>query len=343
VSSSYNIREVDLEEWDRLIQPFPARTVFHGSPWLRAVRDGYRIPVRTFVAEARGEVRAAWPLMDMRRGPFRISGSPLPGTSTPYLGPLFADLCDVSVAMQTFLQDQRIGRYAHAFWRVLDRHRLVYLGFHGFTAMRAFETYLLDLRRSEEELWDGLTRSCRNRIRKAQSSGLEVKRESEAEFVDELWPLAVEVFARKGIHPNFSQSFLREMWTNLREAKQIAAYSACSEGRRIAFLLIPFDAHTAYYWAGGAASVFEAFAPNNLLHWQAILDARERGLATYDFVSTKGGPGRFKATFGPKAVTVCTHWEHSRSWLTSLARRAYERMVRARRRLASPPGEADDE
>jgi CelD/BcsL family acetyltransferase involved in cellulose biosynthesis len=338
---SHRVREISLEEWDRQTQALPGRTVFHGAPWLRAVRDAYRVRLRLFTAERDGQLEAALPVMLARRGPFLVSGSPLPGTSTPYLGPLFAESCDVGAALQSFLGDRRIGRYDYAMWRALDQQRAVFLGAHGFKAVRAFETYLLDLDRSERALWDGLKRSCRNRIRKARSSGLVISRENRPDFIEEIWPLALEVFGRSGIQPSFSLAFLRQMWANLGEAKQLMAWSARLDGRAVAYLLLPFDHHTLYYWAGGATSACEPLGPNNLLHWEAILGARERGFAAYDFISTRGGPGRFKATFGPRAAFVCTHWEHGRNPLARWGRHVYEALARARRRAApdaSPPG-----
>ena len=116
-------------------------------------------------------------------------------------------------------------------------------------------------------------------------------------------------------------------------AGELLVVSAWSEGRRIATLVLPHDGRDAMYWAGGARSDSLAVAPNNLLHWEAILECKRRGLARYDFISTKAGPGRFKKTFGPEIGEVCTHWDACRPALLRYAKDLYERRARKARRV----------
>ena len=78
---------------------------------------------------------------------------------------------------------------------------------------------------------------------------------------------------------------------------------------------------------------FREIPVNNLLHWRAICDAKSLGLRRYDFVSSEGGPGRFKKTFGPQPIDMARHWERSPSWLMRTLKNRYEAYLRKRRRV----------
>ena len=123
------------------------------------------------------------------------------------------------------------------------------------------------------------------------------------------------------------------VWERLNPAAMTLVLSAFLEGKRAAMLFLPHDRVAAYYWGGVSDFEFRKQAPNNILQWEAIKRLRERGIRTYDLVSTYGGPGLFKRSFGPEAHEVATHWERSSSRLVAWLRKMYERRARARTKL----------
>jgi lipid II:glycine glycyltransferase (peptidoglycan interpeptide bridge formation enzyme) len=141
------------------------------------------------------------------------------------------------------------------------------------------------------------------------------------------------VFEKAGRKPTFTRPFLQQVHERLFAAGELLIVSAQHDLRRVALLILPHDGRTAMYWAGGAHAEAMDLAANNLLHWQAILECRRRGMARYDFISTKGGPGRFKKTFGPEVAEVCGHWEATRPSILRVAKEFYERRARRSQRL----------
>jgi CelD/BcsL family acetyltransferase involved in cellulose biosynthesis len=317
------IHEVAPEEWDRLLEGFPDRTVFHSLGWLKAVERAYGYRLVLAAARTDAGCVAVWPCVEKRKFTLRVLGSPMPGTSTPYLGPLFAPGADVPAVVAAFLKDSTIGRHAFFACRTWELSGEPVNLEPAFTRLLRFETLLIDLTRTEEELWAGLTSECRNRVRKARKSGFTVRVEPDGGFLDEFWSLSVEVFAKSHRLPTYSKDFLRHMWNNLASEGRVLALSAFLGEERAATLVLPYDHQNVYYWAGGARSRFNTLAPGNLLHWEAFLEARRRGLSRYDFVSSKGDAGRFKRTFGPTPRDVATHWERSRSRLVAALKRRY--------------------
>jgi hypothetical protein len=279
---------------------------------------------------------ALWPCLEQRKGPFRILGSPLPGWSTAYLGPLFpsgTDGADQQAILDAFLNERPLNRWSYFRCRVLDEQRDVDMEPLGFSRIGREETYLLDLGPSEDELWNNLKGECRSRIRKAQKAGIAVREELDDSFVDEFWQMSCEVFARSKLKPPFSRECIDILMRQLRGSDQVSVFTAYLDEHRIATLIMPRNDVAMYYWAGGSYQKFRDLPANNLLHWTAIVHAKRLGLKTYDFISTVGGPGRFKKTFGPEAHVVATHWEASRHRLIGALKNRYEWYLRSRRML----------
>ncbi|MGH7803163.1 MAG: GNAT family N-acetyltransferase, partial [Candidatus Binatia bacterium] len=271
-----------------------------------------------------------WPAFEMHRGPLRVLGSPLPGSSTMALGPLFAADADVPETLGAFLTHDLFRRHAYFACRTVERTHAIDLAPFGFSPVRALETYWIDLREPEQALWQSLKSECRSRIRKAEKLGIETRIEDTADFIPDFWRMSLETFARSAARPTYDEAMVREVWRRFQPAGRLLVLSAFLRGERVSTLVLPHDDRTIIYWGGASAQAHRDLPTGNLLHWRAILEARGRGLIGYDMISTTGGPGRFKKTFGPKLVSIGRDWERSPSaWLAFLKRR-YEWLARKR-------------
>jgi hypothetical protein len=328
--NSLVVERVDPAAWDALLAGFPDRTIFHGLPWLETIASTRRMKLILAAAMAGASCRALWPVFETHRGPLRVLGSPLPGTSTMALGPVFAADTDVPETLGSFLDHELFRRHAYFACRTVERTRAVDLAAFGFSPVRALETYWIDLREPEETLWQSLKSECRSRIRKAEKLGIETRIEDTADFIADFWRMSLETFARSSARPTYDEAMVREVWRRFQPAGRLLVLSAFLRGERVSTLVLPYDDRTIIYWGGATAQAHRDLPAGNLLHWQAILEARRRGLTGYDMISTAGGPGRFKKTFGPKLVSIGRDWERSPSaWLAFLKRR-YEWLARKR-------------
>ena len=333
--NGYVIDIVEEDRWDALVQKFDQFTVFHMMPWMQAVASTFDLSVVLTAVLSAGVCVAVWPAFEMRRGPFRVMGSPLPGWSTAYLGPLFASKIDVAGVLSAFMDHSRFRRPAYFACKVLDQRAPVDLMAHGFSVVLKYDTYRLDLNRHEDELWSNLRRECRNHVRKAQKSGVETRWEADGSFLDEFWSMSVETFAKANVKPTYNRRLIGEIWRRLHAAGQVQALSAFHQNERVATALLLEDGHTRYYWGGASYLRFRHLSAHNLLQWEAIRDARARGMHTYDFISTTGGPGTFKQSFGPAKVPIATHWERCSSRLVGLLKNLYARRLRRRQAVST--------
>lgn len=326
--------------WDALLGEFPEHTVFHSLPWLSAlaaVRGLSPVLLRYGSAE---RTLAVWPCLTTRKGTLRVNGSPLPGLATPYLGPLFSRDVDPAAALEAFLRHPVLERAAYVSACVVDRRRPVDLTRFGFSVRKRFETSWIGLEATEEELWRNLKSSCRTRIRRAEKLGVEVRREEDAGFVDDMWSMTLETYHRSGSAPTHARPFLEEVWRRLHPAGRLMVLSAFHEGARVSTLVLPYDDHAIYYWSGATYDRHRHLPAGNLLHWQAIVEARRLGLRGYDMISTGGGPGRFKKTFGAEVVHAATNWERASSPIVALGKAVYERYLRLRMGVSDSQDEA---
>ena len=322
--------------WDRLLAQFQDRTVFHSLTWLQTLNAVHRARIVLAKAEQAGRTLAIWPFLIARKGPVRVFGSPLPGWSTAYGGPLFAEDAPREEIIRAFLQHSAFQGFAYYACKIIDHQAPMDLARLGFSPVLSYDTYRLDLDADELDLWSNCRRECRNHIRKAQKHGVEIRPEQSSAFIDQYWDMTVETFAKAGSQPTHSKNFIEQLWQIGRPLGIVTFLSAFHENTRVGTIVLLHDDQTMYYWGGAAHLRYRHLSASNLLQWHGICEAKRRGLRTYDFISTTGGAGKFKSSFGPERVDIATHWERSSSRLMQMLKDAYERFLRRRQQSAMP-------
>ena len=315
------------KEWDLIVQQFQGYTVFHSLAWLKSIEQCYQIRLSLLSLREDDDYLAAWPVFEQRKGPLRIAGSPLPGWSTVYLGPLFAKHSDAESAIDAFLKTPPLKGAAYTYCKVVEQGHGVDLKRHGFIGDHIYKTYLLDLTEDENQLWKNLKKGCKSSTKKAMKAGVEVHLEGRDEFLKDFWKMSVEVFSRSGIRPNYSMKLLRNLWHALSEKNNVIALSAFLKNKRIATVFLPCTDSTMYYWAGASYGHWRNLGANNLLQWEAIKLARQRGIECYDLVSIYGSAGKFKGSFGATIHSTAMHWERYRYPWIKYAKNTYKRWL----------------
>jgi hypothetical protein len=341
-AGNLRIRAEQGPTWDALIDRAPLATVYHRDAWLGALEADTGTPIHRLVCERDGTPVGCWPIGLMRKGPLRVGGSPLPGWNTAYLGPVFTEHAgDPLPILQTFMRAAPIKNPSFIALRLMDT--AIDLTPLGFRQTRAFETFEMDLTLGEEQLWAGLKSGCRTRIRKGEKNGLEIREETDGSYLDPFWQMASDVFAKSNQHPPYSRKLLEMIEQRLRANGELLVTSAFKDNERIATLIIPHDSKAAMYFAGGTHANALPLAPNNLLHWKTMLLCMQRGIRTYDFISNRGSPGKFKSTFSPNQRVSCLHLERAGNPIVSKLRDLYEKKARAARRVGSDRPKSDAE
>lgn len=133
---------------------------------------------------------------------------------------------------------------------------------HGFQQVDGFlpsETFLIDLQKPMESLWDGLTRSTRKHVRRGESLGLKLRAGWDIEKFCQMWPMAT---------PS-SRDFLRNLHAEVDGAEM---YFADSQQGTVSAALTVKSASRVKYLLGGTNR--NVSIGGEWLLWQLIMRAK---------------------------------------------------------------------
>ncbi len=296
----------DDAAWDRFVAAAPGGSYPQLSAWAEANAAKGWSARRIVVGAPGGPVGAQVLLHRMRPGPFQR------GYATR--GPVTTTLDRPAIAAFTgALQRVASGlRLSHV---VIDPEVepgpiegwLLELGWRRIPAIQIDRTRLIDLGRTEAELWSDLRSSARWSVNKARRTGHTVE-DAGAAGLDAFGELYLETARRVGFEANAAfretyHAFDRDGGARLLLARD-------TDGRAVATLML-LDCGDRVIERYGASSTEGAAArANYLVKWESIRSSRERGMARYDMWGTDHeGVATFKASFGGHERQYIGAWE----------------------------------
>jgi hypothetical protein len=276
-----------------------------------------------------GLTRGYFPALLIRKGPFRILGSPLPGGWSEYQGPVG----DPDLPVEPFLEAlDRLcrTRRIHQLELGSPRFEPAEMSRRGYQVMQ-WRTLRVPLSREPEPMWTALSGKARNRIRRAQGLGL-VAESSGPGFVERHFRHVAEVFGRQGLRPPIALQDCRALFDRLSSRDELFALEIRhpETGESLASGMFPHDGSTVYSLTSGSSARGREWSANELLHWRVMILAGERGLADYrmgDNYRTPVAGGGFKDKFGGVPEPVFRYVRH----YSALARYARSVFVTLRR------------
>ncbi len=189
--------------------------------------------------------------------------------------------------------------------------RSIYRTFHlvpaAIHAMDAEQAWVLDINKSEEELLAGMRKTTRYEIKQAQKLGVEIVKSYDKKDLNDFLALYRETSERHGFVPHLG---IREEFEVYSREKCALLLLGKYLGKVLAGAIIIFDGNQAIYHHG--ASVWSKVPVTYLIQWEAIKEAKKRGIKIYNFWGIAPGdmpnqPWRgitlFKTGFGGRAVS----------------------------------------
>jgi len=254
--------------WDALVDQSPQGILYCRDWWLDAVAPGrYQL-----LTVRRGDsIRAGWPIVwaERSRHPQAIV-PPL----TQKLGILFAKAAgkySEELANQHQLIEELLDQ--------LPADASIAQNFHeNFTNWlpfywRGFQqtcryTYILDDLTDRDAIWACMRSSTRNKIRKAQKSGLQV---TETEDLDHFCFVNGKTFARQGIAVPYSVDFVRRIDEACVKHAGRKIFMAVGPDREVhACLYLVYDHHCAIHLMSGGDAFLRGDGAGPLLTWESI-------------------------------------------------------------------------
>ena len=279
-----------------------SKTLFHDPRWLDYLELTGKGRARFLALVAKGAPAVSYHVyLDVRIGPLRVMGSPLPGWTTNYMGPLFAARADQRAIVTAILRHVRNRGFVYAEFKnqALDPVVMTALG----CRQSADVTAVLRLTGNPDDAWRRFKGNARNRVRKAEASGLVCEPTEDRAFVSEYYDMIVRRYAAQGLSFPFGVERLLTLWDCLKPAGRLLTLRVSHDGETVGGGLFPFDEHAIYYFGGASRAEFNHLCPNELMHWTVIRHACSHGIPQYDLCGTS----RFKRKFGAEDVPFISY------------------------------------
>lgn len=145
-------------------------------------------------------------------------------------------------------------------------------------AMDGEYCWILDLKKTEEELLTGMRKTTRYLIRQAQKLGIEIVKSKDQADIDEFLTLYKQTAKR---HNFIEHKGIREEFNILLKDSQILLFKGYFGKKLLSAALIIFYNHQAIYHH--SASIEQKIPVNYLLQWEAVKEAKRRNMDIYNF------------------------------------------------------------
>lgn len=173
---------------------------------------------------------------------------------------------------------------------------------------------IVDLRKTEEQLWADISRGTRASIHRAEREGVQVEQaEPDAAALAAFRELYLQTMQRRGaaLRWFFPESYFADCVRRLGSERSALFLARCDGELAAAYLLIN-DACTAYYHFGASDERWFARRPSNLLMHETIRWARRRGLTRLHLgggvTAAEDDPLlRFKSSYGGYRSVLYTY------------------------------------
>jgi lipid II:glycine glycyltransferase (peptidoglycan interpeptide bridge formation enzyme) len=148
--------------------------------------------------------------------------------------------------------------------------------------------WVVDLRKTEEELLNDMRKTTRYLVRRGIKDGIEIHHNDHPESLDVFWKLYEETFTREDFTP-FSRSYIGKEFTAFQKDQKALFFLGeippkfAQEGasRYQAGSLVVFTKASGFYHQG--ASIHSKIPVPYVLQWQSMLEAKKRGCQYYNF------------------------------------------------------------
>jgi lipid II:glycine glycyltransferase (peptidoglycan interpeptide bridge formation enzyme) len=142
--------------------------------------------------------------------------------------------------------------------------------------------WLLDLHKSEKELLSDMRKNTRYGIRQAEKMGIKIKSGADLVLLKEFYEIHCETARRQKFVP-YPWDYLESQLNIFGPKNQLKIYLVEYEGKNIASAVIMFYGDEAIYHHGASLSEYNKVPASYLIQWEAIKEARQRGLSSYNF------------------------------------------------------------
>lgn len=296
--SGFSFKIIDRKgiDWEKIESCYD-HTVFKSQKWINFLIDTQN--VEPFVVEIiQKDKLIGFFIGEKFKKIFTIVSSPFEGWSTSFQG--LNMLNPISIKMRVgiyeelikYLFDQKICSFFQSSDWQLDLAHVAHSGL----KFEILKGYYLDLSKSEKEIFDNMSSSAKDPIRKAKKNNITVKIPKEtSSYLDVYYAQLLDVFGKQGLKPTHNLKDISLMVNTMVQSNKILMMESVStEGIGMASGFFLYDNDFAFYAGGASFQRFQKLCPNEILIFEALKGLKELGVRTVEF----GGGRRYKEKYG---------------------------------------------
>lgn len=304
----------DAETWNRCVDRSPHANPLHRYEALSVLARHSNATARPLVGYDGDDPVGAFPVFVVEKAGVSAAFSPPPYSWVQYLGPVVvpadgADRYRSEARHRGFVEacldwlTAEVGpRYVHLHTdpAYADPRPFAAEGFD----VRPRYTYAVDLDRDREDLLMSFSSDARGNVRDGEEIRYDV---FEGDGDDAAWIIeqVADRYAEQGKSYGVDPAMVRKLHGRLPDGF-LRPYVCTVEGERVTGMVALDDGTTVYRWQGGMKNDSDAPA-NDLLDWEIMCDAMERGVERYDLVGAEHERiNSYKAKFNPELSTYYT-------------------------------------
>ncbi len=321
---------LDRARWYRFVCEHPKGSVFHTPQmWDVFSRTSHHCPFFRAAVDAKGEILALLSAVHVQTLPDPLGS--LSSRSILYAEPLSIETSEGKAALTALIaeHDRRMRRMV-----LFTEVRPLYPAGRERVALEAcgyvyqdYLNFLIDLRRSKEQLLAAMTNACRANIRRGERQGVHVEEMNTPEGVDLLYRFLTAGYERARV-PLADKSLFIQALNILKPFDMIRIFVGFLKDQPIGASVVLLFKQRVYEWYWAAERIKSVY-PAECITWHRIDWGRQHGFAVYDFGGA-GSPDKpygvrdFKAKFGPEWVHHGRYRKVYSRLRLSLAEHGYE-------------------
>jgi lipid II:glycine glycyltransferase (peptidoglycan interpeptide bridge formation enzyme) len=337
---------MDAAAWDAFVEASETDFPLQLGAWAEAKAATGWTSLRVMADAGSGPIGGQLLVRQLGPGPWSMGYLPRGPVATAF------DAASVAAFTSALREVARARRLTHVTADPgLEGHAheplLAAAGWRPSPALQLTSTQIIDLTRSEAELWSDVYKSSRRYANGARKRGCTVRDGDESDL-PVFYDILVETARRSGFIPRAFEAYRDVYRAFARSGRASLLIGSLPDGRAVSSKLILRCGGRAAQLYGGLADAGGEIRAGHFFEWEAIIRSKAAGAQVFDMWGrSTPGIAHFKQGFGGRVVEYGGAWDlvvnPAAHALLREGRRLFVRLARRRRGLPSARDRADGE
>ena len=268
----------DEGEYRNFIESSPEANIYHTLEWRDIIAQSYGFTPKYLLAKENDKVLGVLPLFEVKTF---LRGKRLISIPFSHYVKFLAKNDSAKNTLLSWVEEQiKQNTYKYAelrFGYEIDFNPSFQNAVLNYNTM-------LDLNKPRDEIWKNFQSSVKRAIRKAVKSEVVIKQTDKLSDYDIFYELEAETRKKQGM-PIYPFTFFRLLSEKLAASQKCRLYLAYHNEVPISgVIILEYNKYAIYgYGASKNNPEYQRYRPTNLLFWEAIQQAHERGNRLFDF------------------------------------------------------------